>query len=200
MSLGTVSDDHVKELYKSGAVVVHNALQYVFSKADEQLAVAAVAARLLDERAVCHVVGPTKSLDCRSPTYTNGMVAISWTSPQSCIHCDTELAPPSDIPSEAVAALDVLPKRGQRFEPGDVLAFLCGPVAPTFISSSVWVHAPASFDASAAFVDEFFTSRVPTVRGDLIDQFANAPFVSDGAHCRTGPVCAHGPTTRCVCD
>ena len=129
----------------------------------------------------------------------SGMLC-SWTSPQSCIHCDTVLADASDFPAEAVTALDALPKRGQRFGPGDVVAWLCGPVPPTFTSPNVWVHAPASFDASAAFVDEFFASRAPTVRGHLIDQFANAPFVSDTANCRTGPVCTHGETTRCVCD
>ena len=105
MSIATVGSDHVTDLYTSGGVIIRNALRYVFSKEDEELAVSAIAARLLDERAVCHVIGPTESIDCRSPSYPNGMVGISWTSPESCVHCDNQVESAADLPDYAAGVL-----------------------------------------------------------------------------------------------
>ena len=199
MSITTVGDDHVTDLYTSGGVIIRNALRYVFSKEDEELAVSAIAARLLDERAVCHVIGPTESIDCRSPSYPNGMVGISWTSPESCVHCDNQVESAADLPDYAAGVLRASYERSERFGPGDVLAFLCGPRRPFWTSSRVWVHAPAYFDESAAFIDPLFPARPPTPRAELINKFANAPFVSEEATCRLGPMCAD-QNTLCVCD
>ena len=188
------------ELASGGSALLRNALQYVFSPEDEQEAVAAVAARLLDERAVCHVVGPRRTVDCVPPPYPNGMVGIAWNSPRDCAHCDSTINA-ADLPAEGVAILDAMHARGEELGPGDTLAFLCGPVVPRTSSSRVLLLAPSYDDATAAYVDRSFQSRGVTPTADMANRGANAPFSRDATNCRTGPQCwIYGPDTRCVCD
>lgn len=197
-----VVDTHVQELLTEGAVLMRSVLQYVFSPEDERLAVAAVAARLLDERAVCHVVGPGRTIDCLSPPFANGMVGVAWISPSTCIHCDRTVDV-AELPAQAIPALEASLARGEELLPGDLLAFVCGPITPPPVKNDryVWLFAPSYFDASAAFIDSSYETRIPTSKDGLTNLAAQTPYTHDTSKCRTGPLCwIHGPNTRCVCD
>ena len=202
MSMAKVADTNVVELFSSpeGGALLRDVLQHVFSPEDEEQALAAIAARMLDERAVCHVVGPTASMDCRAPPYPNGMVAITWTSPTSCAHCDSRITR-HGLPESAVAVLKAAHGRGQPPMPGDALAFLTGPRIPTADDVKVRIFAAAVYDETAVFIDKEFESRPPTPRAEMMDRAGNTPFLSSAANCRTGPQCwVHGPNSRCVCE
>ena len=96
--------------------------------------------------------------------------------------------------------------RGEQLLPGDLIAFLCGPLIPPPVRNDrhVWLFAPSfvNVEAAAAFIDMSFETRLPTPRYALTSIFSQTPYTHDTSKCRTGPLCEvlHGPDTRCVCD
>jgi len=205
MTMARLTDRDVADLYGSsaGAVLLRDVLQYVFSPQDEEMAVAAIAARVLDERAVCHVIGPARTIDCRSPPHANGMAAIAWMSPTSCLHCNQTIVA-ADLPAGANSVLDALRARSDEPPlPGDALIFMTGPAVVTE-TTCLRILAPSWDDPSAFFIDKEWGQR-PVLgyhpRAAMIDRASAAPFVSDTANCHTAPTCwVDGPNSRCVCD
>lgn len=218
MSVATLDDTKLELLHVHGAVLLRDALQYVYSPEEESHALAAIAARLLDERAVCymHDPGDSEVVGCVSPPYPNGMVAITWFSPRSCERC-TSVLETVDVPPAVVAVLDDMSARGEQLNPGDALAFLDGPSLSTSSSDVRWL-APSFDDDLAAHVDlDWGITRPHSPRTGMTEKASTGPFVGNTANCnsascltaaahaascRTGPLCSmvHGVDTRCMCN
>jgi hypothetical protein len=184
MSLRKVSDVHVDELYTRGATRIRGALTFVFSQDDEQRAVAAIAARLFDRRAVCRVVGPNQHEHCLFPRLPNGLIGLALTSDRAtCAQCNNTIIE-SELPESTQHIFNAMRDASEIFESGDVVAFRGGPVLPPSTLTSyprVWWHAPAYHDYYAAYVDPFWgdvtgSGRDPTTRAAVERRLADAPF------------------------
>lgn len=206
MSSAVVTDGDVEELYLDGAVLLLDALRYVFSPDDELQAIAAIAARLLDERAVCLFGGPHGSQFCEGVPYQNGMLGVAVQSASSCERCDSSIGIAEEMQDYATTRLNKAAASGERPTSGDVLAFLGGPSIPEWQPSArVWWFAPTPLydDSYAVYIDPLFDTRKPTPKTSLVDHAQNALVAahiegSEGA-CKVGPLCWMHEHTACMC-
>ena len=162
---------------------VPSAIQFAFSPHDEQLAVAAIAARFFDTRSVCRMVGPNNSSWCAAPkNEPDPMIGTAFNSVSSCATCNNTIIR-SELPEATAAVFDAMNAASEELGPGDLIAFRGGPALPrsTLISySRVWWHAwlPDNLDyleEAAAYIDPFWETRDPTTRTAVLRRQANAP-------------------------
>ena len=199
MSLKTVSDAHVDDLFTHGATLIRNALRSVDTPDEEQAAVAAIAARFFDRRAVCRIVGPGRQFECPFPRHQDGLIGITLISASSCGLCN-QTVDASELPASTVAIFEAMDAASESLGPGDVVVFRGGPVLPPstiYSASRVWWHAPAYDDLYSVYVDPHWGSRLgegrdPTTKSAVQQRTADAPFACEfprvGIDPRTGRV------------
>ena len=218
MSAASVTDGDVEQLATDGVVLLRSALRFVFSPEEELNATAAIAARLLDERATCVVGGPQglRSPFCELPLHPNGLVGIALNSADSCERCDSSIGGSQDFPPYAAAKLQMLVASAEALSSGDVLAFLGGNVLPQETGTRIWWFAPTPPYgwAHAQHIDQLFESRPEGPKAAIMDHAANEPFITrddDGVRriperpsglswsCNTGPLCWIHADAPCMC-
>ena len=176
-----VSDVHIEQLYTSRAALVRGAItNFAFSPEEEHHAIAALVARLFDDRAVCRIAGPNRSHYCPNPGITDGMIGIAFNSmTSSCVKCNNTII--ADLlPSTTAPIFDAMNSAGETLGPGDVIAFLGGPILPSSVQQTaqhVWWHAPAHEDFYSAYVDLNWETRAPTCRTAVQQRLHDAPHV-----------------------
>ena len=187
--MARVNDGHIHALFTSGAVMLHDALQYVFNAEEEELAAAAISARLLDSPAVCRVDGPKRTSICETPRYQGGMLGLAVFSPSECARCNSTIEV-DDLPDAALAVLDAMRAASEVVHPSDVLAFLGGPVLPIWSEQRRWFAPAYELDAvHAAYIDRKFPYRQPTPMARILECAVNAPFMTERQKeaCRAPP-------------
>lgn len=178
-SAGAVLSKHIDDLYTHGAVIMPGVLsRYVLGPAEEKAGAAAIAARLMDERAVCDATAMNESSICPAPNVKNGAIGIA--------PCCPLAVSEALLPSAASALLEARAAASHPLAPGDVLAFLGGPMLPRVATSSqthndrFWWFVPTGDDDTVAdnafYIDRFFGhahARPGLGKNDIIDHAAD---------------------------
>ena len=173
-AVGSVTSKHVDDLYSHGAVLLQGALsRYVFNADELKAGAAAIAARLMEEKAVCDASAMNSTSICAAPSIHNGAVGVAPCCPLS---IQEHLLPPA-----AYAVLEARQAADHPLATGDVIAILGGPELPNLTAGGAsgnrfWWFVPTGDDTvedNAFYVDRLFGhshSRPTLGRNAVLDR------------------------------